>query len=261
MTECMPYLTHVSSIGNSSGSDREFGSRIEQLARERWHGRGGMRGLSAAVGISRPTLYAWFRGHSSPTAAMLGRLAAALDMTTPQLVEALEPLERTARQRVAAVGLSHGVAESGAIGYAMPRREVAWCDADDPIGPVAHRLYEEDFSQMPVRGRGAWLGLLTGEAIARWMAGRTARQLSVDERTPVREVLSYAGEPDNFRIVSAATSTREIIGLFHSGADSGHPLAAILVTDAGQPGDSLRGIITPYDLPRLLGASRGSPPG
>lgn len=209
-----------------------------------------MRGLSAAVGVSRPTLYAWFRGDSSPTAAMLGGLAAALDMTTPELVSALEPAPPSSG------GLSHGVADAGGIGYAMPSQEVAWCDADDPIGPVAHRLYEDDFSQMPVRDRGSWTGLLTGETIARWMAARTGRQLTVDERTPVREVVSYTEEPENFRIVSVATPARDIVELFHSQADSGRPLAAILVTDGGQPQDSLRAILTPYDLPRMLGTAR-----
>jgi len=218
-----------------------------------------MRGLSVAIGISRPTLYAWFRGDSSPTAAVLGRVAAALDMTTPDLVAALEPApSRATRAAPSSGGLSHGVVEPADIGYAIPGQEVAWCDADDPIGPVAHRLYEHDFSQMPVRDRGSWTGLLTGEAIARWMAARTGRQLTVDERTPVREVVSYTEEPENFRIVSPATPARDIVELFHSRADSGRPLAAILVTDSGQPEDSLRGILTPYDLPRLLGTARGS---
>lgn len=204
-----------------------------------------MRGLSVAIGISRPTLYAWFRGDSSPTAAKLGRVAAALDITTSDLVAALEPPSPPAG------GLSHGVTESGGIGYAMPSQEVAWCAADDPIGPVAHRLYEGDYSQMPVRDRGVWTGLLTSETIARWMAARTGRQLTVDERAPVREVVSYTEEPD-FRIVSRATPARDIVELFHSRADSGRPLAAILVTDGGQPEDSLRAILTPYDLPALL---------
>ena len=231
----------------------EFGTRLEALARDGWRGRGGIRGLSQAVGVSRPTLYAWFRGDSSPTATMLARLAAALDMTAGELVSALESPSAANRRRIREPADSIG--PQTRIDSLLGREEIAWCEAGDPIGPVAHRLYDSDYSQIPVRNRGRWMGLLTGETIARWMAGRTERHLTIDEGTPVREVLSYTEDPGHLRIVPGATAVTDVVEMFHQRADQGQPLAAVLVTTHGLDSDELDAIVTPYDLPRLLGAT------
>ena len=134
-------------------------------------------------------------------------------------------------------------------GAAAGRRRPAL--ADDPLGPVARRLYEADFSQMPVRDRDAWVGLLTTDTIARWTAARSARGLGYDETTPVREVLPYAEDPDNFRVVGADATADSVVALFDGFAADGRSLAAVLVTPLGEPQGGLLGIVTAADLPRI----------
>jgi predicted transcriptional regulator len=183
-------------------------------------------------------MYAWFRGTSSPNAEMLPPLAAALGLSPSELV----------------AGLGAEVADAGGqsrrIGDVVSG-PVAWCDADDAIGPVAHRLYEGNFSQMPVREDGRWTGLLTTEAIARWMAGRAALGLEVDERAPVREVIAYAEEADNFHVVGPGERAADVAKLFTERTVQGRPLAAVLVLE-GESGE-LVGIVTPADWPSLAG--------
>lgn len=94
-------------------------------------------------------MFAWFRGTSSPSAEMLPALAAALCLSPAKLVAALDE-----------AGVVDAVAGSRRIGDVISG-PVAWCDADDAIDPMAHRLYEGSFSQMPVREKGQWTGLLT----------------------------------------------------------------------------------------------------
>ncbi len=127
---------------------------------------------------------------------------------------------------------------------------VEWCNADDPVGPVARRLYAGNYSQMPVRDRDTWVGLLTTDTIARWTAARTERDLSYDESTLVREVLPYAEDPDNFRVVSEQTTVAEVSHLFEGIAAHGRVLVAVLVTPTVGPQD-LMGIVTAFDLSRL----------
>jgi len=175
---------------------------------------------------------------------MLLALAAALDLSPAEFLSALEDGaavdERAGSRRILDV-------VSG---------PVAWCDADDVIMPVARQLYEGNFSQMPVRESGRWTGLLTTEAIARWMAGRATRGLDVDERAPVREVIAYAEEADNLRIVGSDERAAEVANLFAERAAQGRPLAAVLVVEDEPGGDELLGIVTQYDWPSL-----GSDPG
>ena len=273
------------------------GLRLEGAVRARWKDPRGIRGLSEDLGVSRATLYSWFRGQSSPDTASLSRLARLLRVYPTELLADLQGGDQSALtdERIRAVvdetveermlgraplswrepppamakriesAQLRAMAMPPAAGRAVvsPRRarsprvldvlgpqKVEWCNADDPIGPVARRLYEANYSQMPVRDRDAWIGLLTTDTIARWTAARTARGLSYDESTPVREVLPYAEDPDNFRIVSEQTTAAEVSQLFERVAAQGRVLVAVLVTPTVGPPDPL-GIVTAFDLPRL----------
>ncbi len=124
------------------------------------------------------------------------------------------------------------------------------CTPDDPIGPVARTLYERHYSQAPVRGDRGWMGLLTTEAIARWMAGRSRHDLDVEARAPVREVLAYADDAGDFRVVEPSAPVEEVVALFDDATTRGWPIRAVLV-GSGRDANAVGGIVTAYDLPRL----------
>jgi predicted transcriptional regulator len=225
-------------------------------------------------------MYAWFRGEAVPDTKSLARLASVLDLTVAELVEAAGAAAGPDANADAPPALvaeapafqPHLLARHSArpmasrqepsvrggvhLGAVLPTREVAWCRADDPIGPVARTLYEQHFSQMPVRDGDEWIGLLTTEAIARWMAGRSRHELDVEAKAPVREVLAYADDAGDFRVVPPDVSVGDVVGLFDGAALRGLPLRAVLV--AGSRRDtSARGIVTTYDLPHLRRISAG----
>lgn len=252
-------------------------SAFERLVRSRWYGAGGILGLSKASGVSRATLYSWFRGETVPDTKSLSRLSAVLDVPLADLVGALHPEQghgagqplapafpaapgtvRATVQTWSAILDDDGprlltrqsVPGRVTIGEALGRGHLAWCSPDDPIGPVARALYEGHFSQVPVRGERGWMALLTTEAVARWMAGRSRHELDVEARAPVREVLAYADDARDFRVVPAETSVQDVLDLFDSAVTRGQPLKAVLVSTAGQ-GASADRIVTPFDLPRL----------
>lgn len=54
------------------------GRRLEALVRSRWTAPGGVRALAAEMGLSRATLYSWFRGHTAPDTRQLTLLAKVL---------------------------------------------------------------------------------------------------------------------------------------------------------------------------------------
>ena len=234
---------------------------LERLVRSRWYGPGGIAGLSKLSGVSRATLYAWFRGETVPDTKSLARLARILDMPLAELVGTVQPeagmLSEYApppmvHARMASQSAAPMAHAAPTIGEALQRQQVLACTADEPIGPVARTLYERHFSQAPVRDADAdgWIGLLTTEAIARWMAGRSRHELGVQDAAPVREVLAYADDQADFRVVPAAAPVAHIIGLFDAAMAQGQPLKAILV-EGRRASANLAGIVTAYDLPRL----------
>jgi predicted transcriptional regulator len=264
----------VSSTDDRPSSDA---SRFERLVRSRWYGAGGIQGLSKLSGVSRATMYAWFRGEAVPDTKSLARLASVLDVSAAELLETLgggapsappsiaPPMPSAVNQPSLATPAftalpptfrGGGPPSEPAVAEALLRQEVMWCGIDDPIGPVARTLYERHFSQMPVRDGDEWIGLLTTEAIARWMAGRSRHGLDVEAKAPVREVLAYADDAGDFRVVPPDVSVGDIVGLFDGAALRGLPLRAVLV--AGSRRDaSARGIVTTYDLPHLRRISAG----
>jgi CBS domain-containing protein len=233
---------------------------LERLVRSRWYGPGGIAGLSKLAGVSRATLYAWFRGETVPDTKSLARLAAILDMPLAELVGTVQADPGALRAAYASAPLPpapslmsrHALSSSDTptIGEAMRRQQVLTCDADDPVGPVARTLYERHFSQVPVRDGDRWIGLLTTEAIARWMAGRSRNELEVQDAAPVREVLAYADDAGDFRVVPGEMALVRVIGLFDAASAQGQPLKAILVEGRHRP-STLAGIVTAYDLPHL----------
>ena len=250
-------------------------SALERLVRSRWYGAGGIQGLSKLSGVSRATMYSWFRGETVPDTKSLARLASVLDLSVADLIAAIEPGEESAthdpapmqaqpaaylRRAFRTQTLDEGAAnpprqqwpKGGAptIASVLPRAEVMWASADEPIGPVAQTMYDRHFSQAPVRDGGEWIALLTTEAIARWMAGRSRHQLDVEARAPVREVLAYADDAADFRVVPPDLPASEVIALFDRSALAGQPLKAVLVAGSRRE-ESLDGIVTVADLPLL----------
>lgn len=79
--------------------------RLEPYVRARWtRHQGGVTGLAAATGLTRETLYSWFRGETEPSLANLRTLAAALGVRPWELVAALDGDEaEPAEDRVRAI--------------------------------------------------------------------------------------------------------------------------------------------------------------
>jgi predicted transcriptional regulator len=129
--------------------------------------------------------------------------------------------------------------------------EVMTAEADEHIGPVVERMYERAYSQVPVyRGKNL-VGLLTADAVARWLGSVQGRYRQSTERTTVAEVLGLAESGQPFELVRHDATVQEVLALFDQAMEAGTPLGAVLVTrDAAATGKPL-GIVVVADLPRL----------
>ena len=69
----------------------ESQGRLEAYVRARWtRQQGGITGLAASTGLTRETLYSWFRGETELSLANLRTLSAALGVRPWELVAALD---------------------------------------------------------------------------------------------------------------------------------------------------------------------------
>ena len=129
---------------------------------------------------------------------------------------------------------------------------VAVARPDDPVSTVLAAVREHGFSQLPVYDGERYVGLLTTNAIARWLAGEFEdRGLGLAEDKPVSAVLPYV-EPHEVavHVPRDVTAAEAIDRLSHGGLD-GRPAAALIVTHSGKRSEKPLAVIVADDLPRL----------
>lgn len=83
-------------------TDTTPGRRLERYVRQRWtaiDGKRGMSGLCDAAGITRETLYSWYRGDIEPSLGSIAVLAKALRVERADVVAALDGYDLAGAQR------------------------------------------------------------------------------------------------------------------------------------------------------------------
>src|SRR5262249_33946928 len=81
--------------------------------------------------------------------------------------------------------------------YSVSTRPAATCGPSDPVGGAAKTMRDRSYSQLPVYANGTFVGLLTAETVARWVASNLAdgQELMAEEK--VGDVLRHQDDPEN----------------------------------------------------------------
>lgn len=128
---------------------------------------------------------------------------------------------------------------------------VETCSPTDSILAAARTMHDKKFSQLPVVDDGGVVALLTSETIARWLAARLERD-ELLQSEPVESVLQHRENDSTFEFASRNATIFDALELFDKALHAGKDIDAILITQAGRKHESLLGILTPFDIPRLL---------
>lgn len=121
----------------------------------------------------------------------------------------------------------------------------------DPLRGVLQRMTERSYSQVPVYHEDAYVGLLTTNAIARWLGAHLDDAdgiLQVD--VGVGDVLHHAEAHERCVFVRPDLPARDAVRLL----TSDDAPTALIVTDTGEDGATARGILVHADVPEMLRA-------
>jgi predicted transcriptional regulator len=124
---------------------------------------------------------------------------------------------------------------------------------DESVRWVLDVMYENDFSQVPVYEGDVYVGLLTTNTVARWVADQMRQHEGLAEDAPAREALKFSERTDDVQHVARTVTTTEAIWRFATAAESGQPLTALIITEHGSENESPLGIVVAEDLARLSG--------
>jgi CBS domain-containing protein len=128
---------------------------------------------------------------------------------------------------------------------------VATCTLTDSIGSASRTMYDRRFSQLPVVDGTGVVGLLTAETIARWLATRLQSD-GILESEPVEAVLKHREKDSTYILLGPDASIFDALASFDDALHAGSDLDAIFVTNNGSKSEGLMGILTPFDIPRLI---------
>lgn len=112
-------------------------------------------------------------------------------------------------------------------------------------------MYENQISQAPVVQEGRFIGLLTANTIARWLGANVENDLFSVKETLISEVLEYTEDPNHVAFMNPEHTVFDVFELIQQYELKGNRLEAILVTHSGKATESILGIITIWDLPKM----------
>ncbi len=159
-----------------------------------------------------------------------------------------EPHEETVARLEKIVDL---IVEPPRIEEAMSRPVVS-CRPDEPVADAAKRMVDGDFSRLPVYADdGTFVGLLTANAIARWVAVRMAGEANLLREEPVDAVLRHGEGERRYEVVDKRRLVTDVVALFQGAHREGRRLETVLVTPTGEATEKVMGIVTIQDLPKL----------
>jgi hypothetical protein len=121
---------------------------------------------------------------------------------------------------------------------------------DDPISSALEHVRQFDLSQFPVYESGEYAGILTTNAISRWLAqeivgGREHRD------APICEVMEFCEPTDRALLVDQSLTAADAIHLLANGSPQGGPVNVLIVTATGSRTDPPLRVIAIFDLPIL----------
>jgi len=132
-------------------------------------------------------------------------------------------------------------------------RQACFVHPDDHIGKALEYVRQFDYSQIPVYDEAGYVGILTTNSIARWLAQRLASQEAL-QSAPVREVLTFSEPTDQASLAGSAITAAEAVDTLHRSESGQAPVSALIVSENGLKTDVPLRVVVLYDLAALTAA-------
>ena len=127
-------------------------------------------------------------------------------------------------------------------------------DSDSDLIVFLDQVRDQDFSQSPVRMPDGGLGLITTNAVTRWIASGYDEGVGVAlAQAEIADVLTFVEAEDQLVVKPRNLRVVEAVRLF-AGAQRGSIPAAIVLTEDGKPEHKPIGICARADVAELLQA-------
>ncbi|TYB95229.1 MAG: CBS domain-containing protein [Kosmotoga sp.] len=121
------------------------------------------------------------------------------------------------------------------------------------LSEVLKIIYNKKYSQIPVYDNSSdYVGIITTNAITRWMISESYQGLVSFEETEVSKVLEYKEETEKVAFVSEKENLFRVLELFKEYLEKGKKLEAVIISHSGSKKEKPICIVTVWDIPNIL---------
>jgi CBS domain-containing protein len=132
------------------------------------------------------------------------------------------------------------------------QKEVVKVLIRDKLEKVLKDIKEHSYSQIPVYDGEEYRGILTTNAIARFISDISEEGIAMFGNTEVGEVLEHAEASEFAAFVGIDDDLFKVLEKFTEHRKNRKKLEAIIITSNGDPNKKPIGIITAWDIPEIL---------
>jgi predicted transcriptional regulator len=136
----------------------------------------------------------------------------------------------------------------------LGKQDIGSVDLDEPIGTALEYIRDFNYSQLPVYRQHTYVGLLTTNAVARWLASQLTSNDGLAESESVSVVLEFAEPHECALLVPSEITVTQAVHQLQHGGNAGAPVAALVITENGEASEPPLGLVVADDLPMLLEA-------
>ncbi|EXJ23225.1 CBS domain containing protein [Alkalibacterium sp. AK22] len=133
-------------------------------------------------------------------------------------------------------------------------KRVRTFNIDDPLDKVLNTVSRVRYTQFPVFDGAELAGMLSSVGITKYIARAKGQEMGNLMNTTVRQILMLEDDRDFYRVISQETSIFDIEEVFQRQMKDGHFSFTLLISRQGSitGKDDLIGIITPWDIPKVV---------
>lgn len=215
---------------------------IETVLKERYHLREtGLGGILRELGRRDPTVT-----RNAPALRVFTELRNVLSHTSYRHGE---PVASPLASTVQAIERLRQDIRRPRLALEFATRDILTAGPQAPLPELLRRMAADDISQVPVSTGDGEVGLLTTNAIARWVAAHIdADGYVIIDAGTTADALRFAEPHERVKLAKRTTTAAAAL----EDLTSTNPPGAILITETGRSGEKPLGILSATDVPRLV---------
>lgn len=153
--------------------------------------------------------------------------------------------------------LREAIIQPPTVGDVVRGQQAVEFPSDEPLSTALRYVREHSYSQFPIRDQGQFVGLLTTNAIARWLAHQMDLHGGMAESESVGEVLEHAEADEQAVLLGRDSWLVEALERLSPPDPSVAGCTAVVVTQNGRPTEKTLGLITHADIPDCVRRTLG----